>query len=213
MKLKVNEIFYSIQGESTYAGLPCIFIRLTYCNLRCSWCDSEYTFNNGIDMSINEIIQEIKIYNCNLVEVTGGEPLFQEGCIELLSSLENEGFKILLETGGSLSVKDVPLSVIKVIDFKCPGSGMDKKNLWSIINEINPTDELKFVIKNRSDFEWAELKVVEYYLDKTNIVIFSPVFSELKYEQLAEWVKESKLNIRMQIQMHKHIWSPNLIGV
>ncbi len=213
MKLKVNEIFYSIQGESTYAGLPCVFIRLTYCNLRCSWCDSEYTFHDGIDMSINEIIQEIKAYNCNLVEVTGGEPLFQEGCIELLRSLENEGFKILLETGGSLSVKDVPSSVIKVIDFKCPGSGMDKKNLWSIINEVNPPDELKFVIKNRSDFEWAELKVFEYNLDKTNIVIFSPVFSELKYEQLAEWIKESKLNIRMQIQMHKHIWDSNKIGV
>jgi 7-carboxy-7-deazaguanine synthase len=213
MKLKVNEIFYSIQGESTYVGLPCIFIRLTYCNLRCSWCDSEYTFHDGVELTIHEILKKIKNYNCNLVEVTGGEPLFQKGCIDLLNTLDNERYKILLETGGSLPLNNVPKSVIKIIDFKCPGSRMDKKNLWSIINDINPSDEIKFVIKNRDDFEWAELKIIEFNLDKTNIIIFSPVFSELKYEQLAEWVKDSNLNIRMQIQMHKHIWSPNLIGV
>ena len=213
MNLKVNEIFYSIQGESTFAGLPCIFIRLTYCNLRCTWCDSEYTFHDGHDMTIDEIMTQIKNYNCNLVEVTGGEPLFQAGCIDLLHSLKNSGYKILLETGGSLPINRVPESVIKVIDFKCPGSGMEKKNLWSILENINTMDEIKFVIKDKNDFEWAESMVAKYKLDQTNPIIFSPVFSVLKYEILAEWVKESHLNIRMQIQLHKHIWLPEMIGV
>ena len=213
MNLKVNEIFYSIQGESTFSGLPCIFIRLTYCNLRCTWCDSEYTFENGNDMTIDAIITEIQKYNCKLVEVTGGEPLMQKECIDLLEKLESEKYQILLETGGSLPVNKVPKSVVKIIDFKCPGSGMAKKNLWSILNDIQSTDEIKFVIKDKADFVWAEKKVMKYKLDKTNPVIFSPVFNELKYEQLAEWVKNSKLKIRMQIQLHKHIWSPEMIGV
>lgn len=213
MKLKINEIFYSIQGESTYAGLPCIFIRLTYCNLRCTWCDSEYTFKDGQDMSIPEIISTISNYNCNLVQVTGGEPLVQKNCIELLKRLDANDYQILLETGGSISLDNVPKSVIKIVDFKCPGSGMEKKNLWSILDDIDSKDEIKFVIKDKNDFKWAESKVKEFDLDKTNQVIFSPVFDVLKYETLAEWIKSSKLNIRMQIQLHKHIWSPELTGV
>lgn len=213
MKLKINEIFYSIQGESTYAGLPCIFIRLTYCNLRCTWCDSEYTFKDGQDMSISEIISTISNYNCNLVQVTGGEPLVQKNCIELLKRLDANDYQILLETGGSLSLDNVPKSVIKIVDFKCPGSGMEKKNLWSIVDDIDSKDQIKFVIKDKNDFKWAESKVKKFGLDKTNQVIFSPVFDILKYETLAEWIKSSKLNIRMQIQLHKHIWSPELTGV
>ena len=191
MKLKINEIFYSIQGESTYAGLPCIFIRLTYCNLRCTWCDSEYTFKDGQDMSIPEIISTISNYNCNLVQVTGGEPLVQKNCIELLKRLDTNDYQILLETGGSLSLDNVPKSVIKIVDFKCPGSGMEKKNLWSILDDIDSKDEIKFVIKDKNDFKWAESKVKEFDLDKTNQVIFSPVFDVLKYETLAEWIKSS----------------------
>ncbi len=213
MKLKINEIFYSIQGESTYAGLPCIFIRLTYCNLRCTWCDSEYTFKDGQDMSIPKIISTISNYNCNLVQVTGGEPLVQKNCIELLKRLDANDYQILLETGGSLSLNNVPKSVIKIVDFKCPGSGMEKKNLWSILDDIDSKDEIKFVIKDKNDFKWAESKVKKFGLDKTNQVIFSPVFDILNYETLAEWIKSSKLNIRMQIQLHKHIWSPELTGV
>ena len=213
MVLKINEIFYSIQGESTYAGLPCIFIRLTFCNLRCTWCDSEHTFYNGDDMTIDEILCEIRKYNCNLVEVTGGEPLLQNGCIELLNSLENSGYKILLETGGSLPVNRVPESVVKIIDFKCPGSGMEKKNLWSILDNISDKDEIKFVIQDRLDFDWALNKIIKYKLDQSNIVMFSPAFSILKYDTLADWVKGSSLNIRMQLQLHKHIWSPEKIGV
>ena len=213
MKIKVNEIFYSIQGESTFAGLPCIFIRLTYCNLRCTWCDSEYTFHDGVDMVIDEILNEIKQYECNLVEVTGGEPLMQDACIQLLQQLDDLDYTILLETGGSLPINNVPKSVINVIDFKCPGSGMEKKNLWSILDDIDSKDEIKFVIKDRIDFDWAEKKVKKYNLDNSNTVIFSPVFNILKYEILADWVKSSKLKIRMQIQLHKHIWSPEITGV
>lgn len=213
MKIKVNEIFYSIQGESTFAGLPCIFIRLTYCNLRCTWCDSEYTFHDGVDMIIDEILNEIKQYECNLVEVTGGEPLMQNACIQLLQQLDDLDYTILLETGGSLPINSVPKSVLNIIDFKCPGSGMEKKNLWSILDDIDSKDEIKFVIKDRIDFDWAEKKVKKYNLDKSNTVIFSPVFNILEYETLAEWVKSSKLKIRMQIQLHKHIWSPEITGV
>tara|TARA_S200000501_G_scaffold227830_1_gene213627 strand:- start:20 stop:514 length:495 start_codon:yes stop_codon:yes gene_type:complete len=164
-------------------------------------------------MSINEIMASISQYDCNLVEVTGGEPLMQSECIQLLQNLELKKYKILLETGGSLPINKVPKSVIKVIDFKCPGSGMVKKNLWSILDDIDSKDEIKFVIKDQNDFDWAEQKVSEYKLDETNPVIFSPVFNILDYEILAEWVKSSKLNIRMQIQLHKHIWSPDLKGV
>ena len=130
MKLKINEIYYSIQGESSYTGKPCIFIRLTYCNLRCSYCDSEYTFYEGFDMSINEILKDIKKYSCKLVEVTGGEPLFQKECIPLLKELVKSDYKVLLETSGSLSIKNVPKKVINIIDFKCPSINMMKKNLW-----------------------------------------------------------------------------------
>ena len=170
-------------------------------------------FAIDVDTNIKKLISLNSCNNCKLVEVTGGEPLMQKECIDLLEKLESEKYQILLETGGSLPVNKVPKSVVKIIDFKCPGSGMAKKNLWSILNDIQSTDEIKFVIKDKADFVWAEQKVMKYKLDKTNPVIFSPVFNELKYEQLAEWVKDSKLKIRMQIQLHKHIWSPEMIGV
>ena len=146
MKLKVNEIYYSIQGESSYTGLPCIFIRLTYCNLRCTYCDSEYTFHDGNNMSINDILETIKQYSCKLVEVTGGEPLVQKECITLLKKLVDLDYEVLLETSGSLTIKDVPKQVINIIDFKCPSSGMKKKNHWDNINYLKPNDEVKFII-------------------------------------------------------------------
>ena len=140
MALKINEIYYSVQGESTHAGRPCIFIRLTYCNLRCSYCDTEYAFYDGKDMEIAHIISEIKRWDCNLVEVTGGEPLFQDECIDLLNELVNSNYEVMLETGGSLSISDVPKKVVKIVDFKCPSSGMVKKNLWlSLIHISEPT--------------------------------------------------------------------------
>jgi 7-carboxy-7-deazaguanine synthase len=212
-KLKINEIFYSIQGESTYAGKPCIFIRLTYCNLRCSNCDTEYAFNEGTDMSISEILSKIKKYPCTLVEVTGGEPLFQNNCIQLLQSLILNRYKVMLETGGSLPLHHVPAEVIKIVDFKCPSSKMEKKNDWSILADLNKNDEVKFVIGDKEDFDWAVEKIVFYQLTEKFTVLFSPVFNRLKYETLAEWILYCNLPIRFQAQIHKHIWNPNKKGV
>ena len=213
MILKINEIYHSIQGESSFTGLPCIFIRLTYCNLRCSYCDSEYTFYEGADMSIDEILDKIKNYSCKLVEVTGGEPLFQKGCIDLLQKLIDLDYKVLLETSGSLTIKDVPKEVINIIDFKCPSSNMKKKNLWENINYLKSDDEVKFVIGNREDYDWAKNKIKKY--DITNIckVLMSPTYKEIDPKMITEWILEDNLNIRFQVQLHKEIWPEEERGV
>ncbi len=213
MALKINEIYYSIQGESTHAGRPCIFIRLTYCNLRCTYCDSEYTFYEGKDMEIIHIMNEIKQWNCNLVQVTGGEPLFQDKCINLLNELVNNNYEVMLETGGSLSISDVPKQVIKIVDFKCPSSAMEKKNLWSIVEDLQPNDEVKFVIGNREDFDWAKDRIAEYSLDKICTLLFSPTFEKIDPQLMVEWILAENLPVRMQMQMHKMIWSPDKQGV
>ena len=213
MALKINEIYYSVQGESTHAGRPCIFIRLTYCNLRCSYCDTEYAFYDGKDMEITDIMSEIKQWDCNLVEVTGGEPLFQEECIDLLNELVNSNYEVMLETGGSLSISNVPKKVIKIVDFKCPSSKMVKKNLWSIVDDLQPHDEVKFVIGNREDFDWAQDRITEYSLDRICTLLFSPTFGEIDPQQIVEWILADNLPVRMQMQMHKMIWSPEEKGV
>ena len=213
MALKINEIYYSVQGESTHAGRPCIFIRLTYCNLRCTYCDSEYTFYEGKDMEITHIMNEIKQWDCNLVEVTGGEPLFQDKCINLLNELVNSNYEVMLETGGSLSISDVPKKVIKIVDFKCPSSAMEKKNLWSIVDDLQPHDEIKFVISNREDFNWAKDRIIEYSLDKICTLLFSPTFEKIDPQLMVEWILAENLPVRMQMQMHKMIWSPDKQGV
>ena len=213
MSLKINEIYYSVQGESTHSGCPCIFIRLTYCNLRCSYCDTEYAFYDGKDMEITDIISEIKRWDCNLVEVTGGEPLFQDECIDLLNELVNSNYEVMLETGGSLSISDVPKKVVKIVDFKCPSSGMVKKNLWSIVDDLQAHDEVKFVIGNREDFDWAKDRITEYSLDKICTLLFSPTFGEIDPQQIVEWILAENLPVRMQMQMHKMIWSPDKQGV
>ena len=213
MSLKINEIYYSVQGESTHAGRPCIFIRLTYCNLRCSYCDTEYAFYDGKDMEITNIVSEIKRWDCNLVEVTGGEPLFQDECIDLLNELVNSNYEVMLETGGSLSISDVPKKVVKIVDFKCPSSGMVKKNLWSIVDDLQAHDEVKFVIGNREDFDWAKDRITEYSMDKICTLLFSPTFGEINPQQIVEWILAENLPVRMQLQMHKMIWSPEEKGV
>ena len=213
MPLKINEIYYSVQGESSHAGRSCIFIRLTYCNLRCTYCDTEYAFYDGEDMEIPEIMNEIQQWDCNLVEVTGGEPLFQEECIDLLNDLVNSSYEIMLETGGSLSISDVPKNVIKIVDFKCPSSGMEKKNLWSIVDDLQPDDEVKFVIGNREDFDWAKNRIEEYSLDKICTLLFSPTFGEIDPKQIVKWILAENLPVRIQMQMHKMIWSPEEKGV
>lgn len=210
--LKINEIFHSIQGESTFSGMPCIFIRLTYCNLRCSYCDSEYSFHEGDNMSIDDIITKIKSYNCKLVEVTGGEPLLQKESINLMKELIKNKYTVMLETSGSLPISDVPKEVFKIIDFKCPSSNMSHKNRWDILHDIENHDEIKFVIGNKEDYEWSKKKIKEYKLQNKTI-LFSPVFDKLESEALSEWILNDSLNVRFQIQLHKYIWHPDTKGV
>ena len=212
--IKVNEIYYSIQGESTATGLPCVFIRLTYCNLRCTYCDTEYAFYDGKEMAISEIVKEVKKYDCKLVEITGGEPLVQmEECLLLMKQLSDEGFEVLIETGGSLSIKDIDERVKIIMDLKCPSSEMEKKNLYDNIIYLKPTDELKFVIGNREDYDWTLAVLNKYDLEKKCNILFSVVFGKLEPIQLVNWILEDKLKVRFQLQMHKFIWHPETKGV
>ena len=211
--LKVNEIFYSIQGESTLAGSPCVFVRLTECNLRCTWCDTAYAFHEGTHMSFAKIHEEIAQYNTNLVEITGGEPLMQADTIDLMESLLHKNYRVMLETGGSLPVSSVPKDVIKIVDFKAPGSGMEKKNLWSILDELEPHDEIKFVLTDRTDYDWAKLQVTNRNLAENNTVLFSPVHGQLENQALAKWILDDHLPVRQQVQIHKIIWDIERRGV
>lgn len=211
--LKINEIYYSIQGESSKAGLPCVFVRLTYCNLRCSYCDTEYAFYEGTDKSIDDILEEIAKYNCKLVELTGGEPLFQNGSLELMKRLCDEGYEVMLETGGSLTIKDVDPRVMIIMDLKCPSSKMMKKNLYENIDYIKQTDEIKFVIGTREDYVWAKKIILEYGLTKKCSILFSVVFGQLEPVTLVNWILEDKLSVRYQLQIHKIIWHPETKGV
>jgi 7-carboxy-7-deazaguanine synthase len=211
--LKVNEIYFSIQGESTKAGLPCVFIRLTYCNLRCTYCDTEHAFYDGKDLSIEEILTEVKKYNSNIVEVTGGEPLVQIESMDLMRTLCDEGFEVLLETSGSLPIKDVDSRVKIIMDLKCPSSNMMKKNLYENLNFIKALDEIKFVIGTKEDYEWTKEIIEKYKLNNKCEVLFSVVFGSLEPLTLVSWVLEDKLKVRFQLQMHKFIWSPETKGV
>lgn len=212
--LKVNEIYFSIQGESSKTGLPCVFVRLTYCNLRCSYCDTEYAFYEGRDLSVNEIISEVKSYQCKLVEITGGEPLVQmDECLELMKILCDEGFEVMIETGGSLPIKDIDKRVMIIMDLKCPSSGMEKKNLYENINYLKQTDEVKFVVGDREDYEWSREQINKYSLTDKCEVLFSVVFGKLEPVTLVNWIIEDKLNVRYQLQMHKYIWHPETKGV
>lgn len=211
--IKVNEIYFSVQGESTKAGLPCVFVRLTYCNLRCSYCDTEYAFYQGRDYSIEEIMSEVKKYNCNLVEITGGEPLVQQETPELMAELCSNGFEVLLETGGSLPIKDLDSRIKVIMDLKCPSSGMLKKNYYDNVNFLKPTDEVKFVIGNEEDYNWAKDIITEYKLNDKCEVLFSCVFGKIEPVTIVNWILKDNLNVRFQLQMHKFIWNPDAKGV
>jgi len=211
--LKVNEIYHSIQGESSKAGLPCTFVRLTYCNLRCTYCDTEYAFYEGNDMDLDEILSEVRKYDCRLVEITGGEPLFQKECLELMKLLCDEEFEVLLETGGSLLIKDIDKRVKIIMDLKCPSSGMVKKNLYENIPYLKPADEVKFVIGTAEDYSWTKDILKQYNLTKICHVLFSVVFNKLEPVSLVEWIIQDKLDVRFQLQMHKFIWEPTTKGV
>jgi len=212
-QLVINEIFHSIQGESAHMGLPCVFVRLTYCNLRCTYCDTEYAFYEGTPMESNEILKRVNSYGCNFVEITGGEPLAQEGVHELMTLLCDAGYEVLLETGGSLDISPVDPRVKRIMDLKCPSSGMLKKNLYSNIDHLRRIDEVKFVIGTREDFDWAVEVIQRYQLMERTSVLMSVVFGVLEPVMLAEWILESRLNVRFQLQMHKYIWEPETRGV
>jgi 7-carboxy-7-deazaguanine synthase len=211
--LKINEIYYSIQGESTKAGLPCVFVRLTFCNLRCTYCDTEYAFYEGKDLSIGDIMEEVRKYNCSLVEITGGEPLFQEESYILMKQLADDGFEVLLETGGSLPINNIDQRVKIIMDLKTPSSGMLKENMYENINYLKKDDEVKFVIGSREDYLWSKQIIEKYDLNKKNAILFSVVFGKLLPIELVNWILEDKLNVRFQLQMHKFIWKPDERGV
>jgi len=213
-RLHINEIFYSIQGESTHAGRPCVFVRLTGCNLRCKWCDTEYAFYEGRRMPIVEVAEIIRGYRCDLVEVTGGEPLLQEGVYPLTDAILEAGATVMIETSGSIDVSRLDPRVIKIMDLKCPGSGECEKNLWSNLDHLTPRDEIKFVVADRTDYEWARDAINTRDLAKrAGALLLSPVFGQLDPAALASWLLEDRLPARMQLQMHKQIWPGITRGV
>jgi 7-carboxy-7-deazaguanine synthase len=211
--MKINEIYHSIQGESSYAGLPCVFVRLTYCNLRCTYCDTEHAFYEGRDMTVDEVFQAVKSYSCPLVEVTGGEPLVQKDVFPLMDLLIEAGYSVMLETGGSIDVANVNPRVIKIMDLKCPSSGECDRNLYANIDKLQPDDEIKFVIGNREDYIWSMGMLERYRLSERFPVLFSTVFQQLEPKQLVEWILQDKLNVRFQLQLHKYVWDPATRGV
>ena len=211
--LEVNEIFFSLQGESSHAGRPCAFVRLTACNLRCSYCDTEYAFYEGTERTIGEIVAEVVAFPCDLVEITGGEPLLQTPVHDLIRELLELGKTVLIETGGSLDVSAVDPRAILIYDIKCPDSGMAGKNRWENIALLKPVDEVKFVIGSAGDYQWSKEKIAEYRLSERHQVLFSPVWGDLEPRQLAEWILTDGLNVRVQIQLHKLLWGAETRGV
>jgi 7-carboxy-7-deazaguanine synthase len=212
--LTINEIFHSVQGESTYAGRPCVFVRLTACDLRCSWCDTPYAFHEGRKRSLEDVLREVEGYECPLVEVTGGEPLLQEAVYPLMESLVEMGKTVLLETGGHRSTSRVPVDVVTILDVKCPGSGESHRNCWENLAKLRAHDEVKFVVKDRADYEYARNVIEERALPgRVAAIHFSPVHGVLDPKSLSEWVLADRLPVRVQLQLHKYIWSPDTRGV
>jgi 7-carboxy-7-deazaguanine synthase len=213
--LTVNEIFHSIQGESTHAGRPCVFVRLTACDLRCSWCDTPYAFTEGHKMSVDDVVERVRAYGCDVVEITGGEPLLQKEVYPLMDRLLDDGRTVMIETGGHLSADAVPAGVVRVIDIKCPGSGESAKVHWPNLERLRADrDEVKFVVKDRADWEFARRVVEEYELESRALALLvSPVWGETDLRELADWVAASGMKIRMQLQLHKYIWGADVHGV
>lgn len=205
--LRINEIFFSLQGETTTVGLPTVFVRLTGCPLRCVYCDTEYAFHKGSVKQLDEIVDEVASYGAHHVTVTGGEPLAQPNCIPLMEKLCDRGFLVSLETSGAMSIANVDARVVTVLDLKTPGSGECDRNLESNIGLLKQQDQVKFVICDRRDYEWSKAKMDQYDLrSRVGEVLFSPSFGQVSYRELAEWILQDRLPVRMQIQMHKHIW-------
>ena len=213
-KLTVNEIYHSVQGESTWAGRPCVFVRLTFCDLRCSYCDTEYAFYEGNKMLLAEIVSQAATFGCPLVEITGGEPLLQKNVLPLMTMLCDAGYTVLLETSGAHDISTVDKRVHRIMDLKTPGSGEVEKNLWANIEHLTSQDEVKFVIGSREDYEWSREKVTRFDLAKTcHAVLFSPIFGRIDPRQIVDWILADRLDVRFQLQMHKFIWAPTQRGV
>jgi 7-carboxy-7-deazaguanine synthase len=212
--LTINEIYISVQGESTHVGRPCVFVRLTACDLRCRWCDTPYAFTGGRKMEIDDVLREVERHGCSLVELTGGEPLLQPGAIDLMQRLLERGYEVLLETGGHRSIELVPQGVVTILDVKCPASGEAERMDWQNLDRLRARDEVKFVIADRADFEYACDVVGRFDLaGRAAAVHFSPVHGELPPATLVQWILESRLPVRLQLQAHKYVWTPETRGV
>jgi 7-carboxy-7-deazaguanine synthase len=213
--LRVTEIFRSIQGESTHAGRPCTFVRLTGCPMRCVWCDSEYTFTGGEHVSLEDVMQQVHSLGCKLVQVTGGEPLAQKQAFELIRRLCDEDFEVLVETGNYVSTADLDPRAKVILDIKCPASGEEARNEWSNIDRLRDNvDEVKFVVADEGDWIYAKRVIQDKDLEtRVHAILISPVWGQIDLQQLAAWIAESGLNVRMQLQLHKYIWGPDVHGV
>lgn len=212
--LVVNEIYQSIQGESSWAGWPCVFVRTTACDLRCSYCDTEYAFYEGKRRPLDEVLAEVLAFDCPMVEITGGEPLLQKNVLPLMTSLCDAGKTVLIETSGAHDISGIDPRVHRIMDLKTPGSGECARNLFTNIPHLTKRDEVKCVIGSREDYEWARAQVREHDLaHRVGCVLFSPIFGRIEPKQIVEWVLEDKLSVRFQLQMHKFIWEPRARGV
>ncbi|CAN5157535.1 7-carboxy-7-deazaguanine synthase QueE [soil metagenome] len=213
--LRVTELFHSIQGESTHAGRPCTFVRLTGCPMRCVWCDSAYTFTGGERMSIDEVLAQVRAFDCRLVEVTGGEPLTQRECFGLITRLCDEGYEVLIETGGYVSTAEVDERASLILDVKCPASGEAERNHWPNLERLRAgKDEIKFVVADKNDWNFARDVIARYDLERrARAVLISPAWDQIALPALANWITSSGLDVRMQLQMHKYIWGPDVHGV
>jgi 7-carboxy-7-deazaguanine synthase len=214
IELRVNELYKSVQGESTFAGLPCVFVRLTGCPLRCSWCDTAYAYGEGRVMTLADVLDECERLGGRLVEITGGEPLAQKGCAELAQALLDRGSTVLCETSGALPIGALPRGVHVIMDLKCPDSGEEARNHWPNIEALSPHDEVKFVVASRGDYEWSREVLRRYTLDsRCRAVLFSPVHGAVDPADLAAWLVEDGLDARLQLQLHKYVWAPSARGV
>ena len=204
--LRVNEIFKSIQGESTYAGIPCIFVRLTGCNLRCSYCDTAYAYDEGLVISLSEIIERVNRYGCRNICITGGEPLLQENINKLINLLKKNHFNVYIETNGSQNIDILPKGIVRIVDIKCPGSGMEQEMDWKNIKRLTCNDEIKFIISSKRDYEWAKEITKKYKIIDRTTVLFGLAHGKLKPKTLAGWILKDGLDVRLQLQLHKIVW-------
>ena len=217
--LRITEIFHSIQGESTWAGVPCTFVRVTGCPLRCTWCDTAYAFQGGQRMTFDEILDTVASHPAKVVEITGGEPLAHPGSVQLADLLLERGYTVLVETSGAFDVSELDPAVHKIMDLKCPGSGESERNLWSNLDHLTERDEIKFVIADRDDYEWARAAIAEHGLDRRveegslRALLMSPVWGDVDLQELTGWILEDGLPVRFQLQLHKLVWGAEARGV